>query len=53
MGIVLPQIPIAEIQKLAIESCGIAPSEVSAELLLASRLQEDGGADLQPEEVHQ
>jgi hypothetical protein len=53
MGTVLPQIPIAEIQKLAIESCGIAPSEVSAELLLASRPQEDGGADLQPEEVHQ
>lgn len=53
MGTVFPQIPIAEIQKLAIESCGIAPSEVSAELLLASRPQEDGGADLQHEEVHQ
>jgi hypothetical protein len=34
MGIVLPQIPIAEIQKLAIESCGIAPSEVSADCSL-------------------
>jgi len=53
MGTIFPQIPIAEIQKLAIESCGIAPLEVSAELLLASRPQEDGGADLQLEEVHQ
>ena len=53
MGTIFPQIPIAEIQKLAIESCGIAPLEVSAELLLASRPQEDGGAGLQLEEVHQ
>jgi hypothetical protein len=41
MGTVFPQIPIAEIQKLAIDSCCIPPSEVPAEMLLAPR-SEDG-----------
>jgi hypothetical protein len=36
-GTAFPKIPVLEIQKLATEKCHIAPSEVTAELLLASR----------------
>ena len=35
-----PKIPITEIQRIATEKCCIAPSEVTAELLLASRPDE-------------
>jgi hypothetical protein len=51
MGTVFPQIPIAEIRKLAIDSCCIPPSEVSAELLLAPRSEKDAEAALAPEEA--
>lgn len=39
-GIKFPEIPVIEIQKIATEKCRISPSEVTAELLLASRNNE-------------
>jgi hypothetical protein len=51
MDTVFPQIPIAEIRKLAIDSCCIPPSEVSTELLLAPRSEKDAEAALAPEEA--
>jgi hypothetical protein len=37
MDAIFPEIPIVEIQKMAIETCCISPSEVTADILLASR----------------
>jgi hypothetical protein len=37
IGNTYPEIPIVEIQKVATQKCRITPSEVTAELLLASR----------------
>jgi hypothetical protein len=39
MGCTYPEIPIVEIQKVATQKCRIAPSEVTAELLIASRIE--------------
>jgi hypothetical protein len=39
MGCTYPEIPIVEIQKVATQKCQIAPSEVTAELLIASRIE--------------
>ena len=43
MGTIFPQIPVTEIQKLATETYCISPSEVTAELLLDSRLEDEAG----------
>jgi hypothetical protein len=43
MGTIVPQIPVIEIQKLATETCCIPPSEVTAELLLDSRPEDEAG----------
>jgi hypothetical protein len=43
IGGIFPEIPIVEIQKVATETCRIAPSEVTAELLLASRPEAEAG----------
>ena len=37
------EIPIAKIQKIAVETCCVAPSEVTAELLFASRPEDEAG----------
>jgi hypothetical protein len=42
IGATFPEIPIAEIQRVATEICRIAPSEVTTELLLTSRPEEAG-----------
>jgi hypothetical protein len=39
-GVFFPEIHVVEIQKIATKKCRIAPSEVTAELLLASSLDE-------------
>jgi hypothetical protein len=41
IGSVFPLIPIVDIQKLAIDSYCISPSEVTAELLLAPRTEKE------------
>lgn len=43
MGTIVPQIPVIEIQKLATETCCIPPSEVTVELLLDSRPEDEAG----------
>ena len=42
-GVSYPEIPIVEIQKIAVETCRVASSEVIAELLLASRPEDEAG----------
>ena len=39
MGCAYPEIPVIEIQKVAIQKCRIDPSEVIAKLLTASRIE--------------
>ena len=39
MGCAYPEIPVVEIQKVAIQKCRINPTEVTAELLTASRIE--------------
>ena len=43
MGAIFPEMPIVEIQKMAIETCCISPSEVTAELLLPSGPETEAG----------
>jgi hypothetical protein len=40
-GVSYPEIPIVEIQKTVVETCRVAPLEVIAELLLASRPEDE------------
>jgi hypothetical protein len=52
IGAIFPEIPIQEIQKVATEKCRIAPSEVTAELLLASRHNEASSSGSSTKDMH-
>ena len=43
VGATFPEVPIAEIQRVATEICRIAPSEVTTDLLLTSRPEDEVG----------
>jgi hypothetical protein len=51
-GAIFPEIPVQEIQKVATEKCRIAPSEVTAELLLASRPNEASSSGRSAKDMH-